>query len=143
MNITSFPARQLTPDMVSRWHEILDATPQLAGPYFRPEFTAAAEVCAECEVAVLDDASQIVGFFPFQRTRWNVADRYLDRFPLAAVVRRGWSATRDWVKRFSLGGPARNSVPWRQQEGQWLGDTDLTASAAEKKPSSAPARRSS
>lgn len=74
MKIQSLPVRLLTPDLVSRWQAILAATPQLAGPYFRPEFTAAvAAVRAGVEVAVLEDAGQVVGFFPFQRTRWNVA----------------------------------------------------------------------
>jgi CelD/BcsL family acetyltransferase involved in cellulose biosynthesis len=74
MKITSLPARLLTTDLVSRWHDILAATPELAGPYFRPEFIAV--VAAErprVEVAVLEDAGQIVGFFPFERSRWNVA----------------------------------------------------------------------
>src|SRR5688572_30619461 len=74
MKIHSVPARQLPPDLVSRWHDILEGTPQLAGPYFRPEFTAAvAAVRQGVEVAVIEDAGQVVGFFPFQRDRWNVA----------------------------------------------------------------------
>jgi CelD/BcsL family acetyltransferase involved in cellulose biosynthesis len=74
MKITSLPPRQLTPNLVSRWHDILLATPQLAGPFFRPEFIAAvAEERAGVEVAVFEDAGRVVGFFPFERNRWNVA----------------------------------------------------------------------
>ncbi len=74
MKITSLPALQLSPDLVSRWHDILEQTPQLAGPYFRPEFVAAvAEERAGVEVAVLEDAGQVIGFFPYERNRWNVA----------------------------------------------------------------------
>jgi CelD/BcsL family acetyltransferase involved in cellulose biosynthesis len=74
MKITSLPARQLSPDLVSRWHDILEQTPQLAGPYFRPEFAlAVAEERAGVEIGVLEDAGQVVGFFPFERSSWNVA----------------------------------------------------------------------
>jgi CelD/BcsL family acetyltransferase involved in cellulose biosynthesis len=74
MKIECLQARQLAADLVIRWHEILRAVPQLAGPYFRPEFvTAVAAVRNDVEVAVLRDAGQIVGFFPFQRSRLNAA----------------------------------------------------------------------
>ncbi|MEX2175326.1 MAG: GNAT family N-acetyltransferase [Pirellulaceae bacterium] len=74
MKIRPIPARELSADLVQRWHEILAATPQLAGPYFRPEFVSAVAAARDdVEIAVLEEAGQVAGFFPFQRTRWNVA----------------------------------------------------------------------
>jgi CelD/BcsL family acetyltransferase involved in cellulose biosynthesis len=74
MKIHHLSARRLTDELVAQWRAILERTPLLAGPYFRPEFTAAvAQVRDDVEVAVLEEASEILGFFPYQRTRWNVA----------------------------------------------------------------------
>ena len=74
MKIHSVRFRQLAADLVSRWHEILAAAPQLAGPYFRPEFAGVVDaVRGDVEVAVLEDAGRVVGFFPFQRAAWGTA----------------------------------------------------------------------
>jgi len=74
MKIHHLPARRLTDELASHWCEILRKTPQLAGPFFRPEFTVAvASVRDDVEVAVLEEGGEILGCFPYQRTRWNVA----------------------------------------------------------------------
>ncbi len=47
-------------------------TPQLASPYFRPEFTqAVAAARSTPNVAVMASAGEPVGFLPFGRTKWN------------------------------------------------------------------------
>lgn len=62
----------LTDDQRSRWSEIQQQNAALQSPYFRPEFTQAlANVRSDVEVAVLEQNGKTVGFFPFQRTRWN------------------------------------------------------------------------
>ena len=64
----------MTREMATRWSELQQADPALASPYFRPEFTqAVASVRGDVEVAVMEQDDQIVGFFPYQRSRWNVA----------------------------------------------------------------------
>jgi CelD/BcsL family acetyltransferase involved in cellulose biosynthesis len=64
---------ELSAELVAAWAEIQESDPALASPYFRPEFTAAvAAVRDDVEVAVLEQAGERVGFFPFQRGAWNV-----------------------------------------------------------------------
>jgi CelD/BcsL family acetyltransferase involved in cellulose biosynthesis len=73
MNIEVLSALELAPEHLARWREILRASPQLTSPFFRPEFIQiAAHVRPRVEVAVLREASRIVGFLPFERA-WNVA----------------------------------------------------------------------
>jgi CelD/BcsL family acetyltransferase involved in cellulose biosynthesis len=74
MNIEVLSALDLAPEQLARWREILRASPQLASPFFRPEFIQiAAQVRPRANVAVLREAGRIIGFFPFERTAWNVA----------------------------------------------------------------------
>ncbi len=55
-----------------RWGELVDANPDLASPYFAPDFTqAVAAVRDDVFVGVLQDAGKAVGFFPFQRGRYG------------------------------------------------------------------------
>jgi CelD/BcsL family acetyltransferase involved in cellulose biosynthesis len=64
------PAAQLGQEHRIAWSEIQRANPELDSPYFRPEFTqAVASVRDDVEVAVLEDHGEMVGFFPFQRSR--------------------------------------------------------------------------
>src|SRR5690554_4624885 len=51
-----------------QWRAMAAANPDLASPYFRPEFTrVAASVSPGAAVAVLHRGGEIAGFFPFQR----------------------------------------------------------------------------
>jgi CelD/BcsL family acetyltransferase involved in cellulose biosynthesis len=74
MNVEAIPASDLSPDLARRWTEILRDSPELASPYFRPEYVqAAAELRTGVEIGVIRDAGQIVGFFPFERGPGSVA----------------------------------------------------------------------
>ena len=74
MKITSIPACELSPDLIARWQAILRDVPALDSPYFRPEFVQAVAECrCDVEIGILEDAGRVVGFFPFQRGRWKVA----------------------------------------------------------------------
>ncbi len=74
MNVKLVSADKLTADHLSAWVEIQRSNPALDSPYFSPEFTlAAAAVRGDVEVGVLEKGGTPVGFFPFQRTRANVA----------------------------------------------------------------------
>ena len=53
---------------VDLWRGMVAANPELASPYFDPDFTRiAAGVCPGAALAVLHRAGQVVGFFPHQR----------------------------------------------------------------------------
>ena len=55
--------------------------PDLASPYFAPEFTqAVATVLHEVEVAVISEAGRPVAFFPFQRSRGSLG------IPVAGIL---------------------------------------------------------
>jgi CelD/BcsL family acetyltransferase involved in cellulose biosynthesis len=73
MRIRVVPARELDTNLTERWAQLQEADPQLASPYFCPEFTqAAAAVQDGVRVAVMERVESVVGFFPFQRARMGV-----------------------------------------------------------------------
>lgn len=97
MRIQSIPAAELTSDIVSAWKEILAANSDLTSPYYRPEFTrSVAAVRNDVRVAIFEEGREIVGVFPFQRSRLGagrpVGGRLNDFH--GAIVRPGvrWSA---------------------------------------------------
>ena len=97
MHVERLAASQLTPEMVSKWAEFQADDPVLHSPFLRPEFTqAVAAVRRDVEVAVMYEGSEIIGFLPDQRSRWNVGQpvgsHLSDR--QAVIARRGttWSA---------------------------------------------------
>ncbi len=74
MNIRTTKPQLLTPEELGAWRTMQRANAALDSPFFRPEFTqAVAAVRDDVEVAVLDIQQQPVGFFPYQRSRRNVA----------------------------------------------------------------------
>jgi len=74
MKIDLIPGRELSSDLVARWDEIVSGAPELASPYFRPEFTrAVAAVRDTVEVGILSEGNDAIGFFPFERVRGCVA----------------------------------------------------------------------
>jgi len=63
----------LSPAEWSLWLDIQERSGVYESPYFRPEFVrAVAAARDDVEVAVLSQAGQIVGFFPFQRGSLNL-----------------------------------------------------------------------
>lgn len=87
---------ELSPELVGVWEEILDHEPALDSPYFRPEFVqAVGAVRTDVEIGVLENHDRLLGFFPFQRSRWNVARPVGGRLSdfQALIVRSGtpWS----------------------------------------------------
>lgn len=93
------PFAELSSAELDRWSEIQLQNPELASPYFRPEFAQhVAAVRSDVEVAVLSDEVEIVGFLPFQRTMWGVAKpvggRLSDYHGLIAPAGLKWSPTK-------------------------------------------------
>lgn len=61
-----------TPDWAV-WNDIVQSTPLLESPYFRPEFTrAVAAVRTDVEIGRLTVCGRTIGFFPFQRGNLNI-----------------------------------------------------------------------
>ncbi len=74
MNIRSVPATDLSAEQLTAWDRLQQQDPAAAYPFFRPEFIqVAARECTGVEVAVLEQAGECVGFFPYQRDRQGVA----------------------------------------------------------------------
>lgn len=72
MQIRTATLKELTSEEVAAWSSIQRDEPELASPFFRPEFAqAVASVRNDVEVAILEDADRPIGFLPFQRSRWN------------------------------------------------------------------------
>jgi CelD/BcsL family acetyltransferase involved in cellulose biosynthesis len=68
MKITLVPGRELGSDLVAAWIRLQSANPDLASPYFHPEFTRiVATARNDVEVAVLESEGSIVALLPFQR----------------------------------------------------------------------------
>ncbi len=92
MEVTVLHAAQLSPEQVNAWSRIQRTSPELDSPFFRPEFTqAVAAIRRDVEVAVLEDHSEVVGFFPYQRGRGGVAHPVGGRLSdfQGVVVRKG------------------------------------------------------
>jgi CelD/BcsL family acetyltransferase involved in cellulose biosynthesis len=74
MNVHLITADRMTQAERTAWAEIQRSEPAFESPYFRPEFTAAvATVRDDVEIGVVEENAVPVGFFPFQRSRGNVA----------------------------------------------------------------------
>jgi len=74
MNVQVIKAVELTPDLRERWDQIQTANSPFQSPYFRPEYALAiARLRSDVEIAVLEEGGQPLGFFAYQRDRWNVA----------------------------------------------------------------------
>jgi CelD/BcsL family acetyltransferase involved in cellulose biosynthesis len=64
---------ELTDDHWSLWRAIQEGTPVYESPYFRIEFVrAVAKVRSDVEIAVLIDGESPIGFFPFQRGKFQL-----------------------------------------------------------------------
>jgi CelD/BcsL family acetyltransferase involved in cellulose biosynthesis len=73
MRVSVARPNELAAAELSRWREIQAASAGLENPFLCPEFTVAlANVRSNVYCALVEDAGQIVGFFPFQRSRFGI-----------------------------------------------------------------------
>jgi CelD/BcsL family acetyltransferase involved in cellulose biosynthesis len=73
LKVTTVAAGSLSAEQVAAWSALQAADGTVDSPFFRPELAeAAAAVRGDVEVAILEDAGQLVGFLPFQRGSDNV-----------------------------------------------------------------------
>ncbi len=81
MKLELIRATELSESLRETWRDLQSRNPILASPYFCHEYTSlVAEVRDDVFVAVIEDAGQVVGFFPFQRG-WGKSGR-----PVGGVV---------------------------------------------------------
>ena len=72
MRVEVTNAAGMSGDLIRRWEELQRADVRFHSPFARPEFTmAVAAVRPDVEIAVIEESGEVVGFFPYQRTRWN------------------------------------------------------------------------
>lgn len=66
--VTLVKPGELTSQHVDRWRWLQATNPQLANPYFCPEFTQlVGRYRDNVEVVIVEQAGEIIGFFPFER----------------------------------------------------------------------------
>lgn len=97
MKTTIISGKSLTPEHFLLWSHIQQSNPALTNPYFCPEFTSAvAAVRDDVWVGILEQAGEIVGFFPFQRGKLPIGQPvgYLLCDYQGAIVKPGvnWDA---------------------------------------------------
>jgi CelD/BcsL family acetyltransferase involved in cellulose biosynthesis len=74
MKFSVISAGELDSKARGHWLELQRSNPQLASPYFCPEFTlAVADACEDVRIAVMEDDRGIAGFFPYQ-SRWSMGE---------------------------------------------------------------------
>jgi CelD/BcsL family acetyltransferase involved in cellulose biosynthesis len=73
MKIRVIRGHELEAGLIARWHALQDSVSALRSPFFAPEFTqCVAAVRDDVFIAVLEADGAIVGFFPYQRSRFGV-----------------------------------------------------------------------
>ncbi len=66
--------QELDAGALARWRTMIDGAPLYRNPFYAPEFTrAVADARQDAYVAVIEDAGETVGFFPFHKLRGGVA----------------------------------------------------------------------
>lgn len=74
MKISVYPIQRLPRELLQVWSDLQLASADCDSPYFRPEFhQLAAAVGRPVVVAVMEQASRPVGFFPFERGSFGTA----------------------------------------------------------------------
>src|SRR5262245_20529667 len=65
----------LNPSLVQSWRCLQESNSALANPYFCPEFTqAVSEVRQDVEIAVMEEKEKTLGFLPYQRSDYKIAE---------------------------------------------------------------------
>ncbi|GAB4140314.1 MAG: GNAT family N-acetyltransferase [Planctomycetaceae bacterium] len=64
---------EVTEEQWRAWQQIQETVPLYSSPYFRPEFTqAVAKVRSNVEIGIIEEKNEPVGFFPFERHRFQI-----------------------------------------------------------------------
>ena len=97
MKISVIKGSELGFSDVNRWRAIQRENPELASPYFCPEFTQeVAAVRDDVFVGILEEEGEVVGYFPHQRRRFGigyaVGGSFSDFHGVIAKPGIGWNA---------------------------------------------------
>ena len=72
MRVRVTAAHELTSGEIGRWEELRSGRPELASPYFHPEFVVAlGDAHPATRVGVIEDGGRVAGFFPFESGRFG------------------------------------------------------------------------
>lgn len=81
MKLELIAGSELDDGLREKWRGLQSRNPSLANPYFCHEYTSCvAEIRDDVFIAVIEDANEVVGFFPFQRG-WGKCGR-----PVGGIV---------------------------------------------------------
>lgn len=70
MKVRLLAASELDVQLCTQWRSLQRSNPVLGSPFFCPEFTqAVAAVRPDVRVALMEDAGEVIGFFPHQQQR--------------------------------------------------------------------------
>ena len=143
MPSASLQVKSVRPERLSEadwdlWSRLQESNADLSSPYFHPEFTqAVASVRNDVEVGILEENGETVGFFPFQRRRFQigkpVGGRLSDfhgavihpdfRGTAAAILHGcglcGWDFTHLPVSQTVFA-----SAAWKSAESPWIDVSD-------------------
>lgn len=96
MKIRLLAATDVDAALCARWRDLQRKNPALASPFYGPEFThAVAAVRPDVHVALLEDAGEVIGFFPHQRQHGRglpVGAHFSDHHGVVAAPGTRW----DW-----------------------------------------------
>lgn len=95
MKIRLIAASELDAAMCARWRALQRSNPALGSPFFCPEFTqAVAAVRPDVRVALMEDAGEVIGFFPHQQQRGQglpVGAHFSDHHGVVAAPHTCWN----------------------------------------------------
>lgn len=70
------PALDLPAELVAAWTRLTSANPELASPFFAPEYTmTVAQVVPGVQVGIVEEEGEPVAFLPFERTALGLGKR--------------------------------------------------------------------
>ncbi len=115
MKVTVVMPQALTPEQLRLWRQYQLDDCALASPFLCPEYIhAVAAVRNDIRIGVMESEGRVIGFFPFQRGRWNVAQpvggSICDLCGVISSREVEWDA-RSLVQQCGLAGWNFKSVP--------------------------------
>jgi CelD/BcsL family acetyltransferase involved in cellulose biosynthesis len=135
MKITVIRGQDLDEACMTSWRRLQASDPDLASPYFCPEFTkAVAAVREDVRVGIIEEGGRVAGFFPFQRRRFGagmpVGGKLSDFHGMICEPGFSWSAEEllagcglySWNYHYLLAKQAPFSKAQTQQGGSYYID---------------------
>jgi len=95
VHVTVVEGREISADLIATWRRLQENAPELANPFFCPEyFVAAARARKDVFLAIIEEGREVSGLFPFQRSPMGyggpVGGRLSDYHGLIALPGKIW-----------------------------------------------------